>query len=64
MRLSNRPRLKGMDLACPVKRGAGGADFAILFGIGIAIDIAIDSSDVRNPFRPRQRLRLRLRPRF
>jgi hypothetical protein len=31
-------------------KSAGGADFAILFGIGIAIDIG--SSDLRNPFRP------------
>jgi hypothetical protein len=37
----------------------------ILFGIGIdiAIDIALGSSNVRRPFRPRQRLRCRCRMR-
>jgi hypothetical protein len=35
----------------------------ILFGIGIAIDTAIGSSNVRHSFRPRQRLRCRCRMR-
>jgi hypothetical protein len=36
----------------------------ILFGIAIDIDIAIGSSHVRHPFRPRLRLRLRCRCRM